>query len=54
MKKETRQLGIDRQMKKTQQKRKCLDMVIESKLKNQPPSIMEKISDELGLDIKPK
>ena len=36
------------------QKRKYLNMITERKLKDPPPSIVKKISAELGLDLLPR
>lgn len=35
----------------SKQKRKYLNMIAEGKLKDPPPSIIEKISSELGMDL---
>ncbi len=38
----------------SKQKRKYLNMIEEGKLKDPPPSIVKKISAELGLDLFPR
>ncbi len=54
MEKKIQQSEKDGKLNKDKQSKKFLTMILEGKLKNPPPSIMEKISTEMGLDILPR